>query len=231
MTLGAEPKKVAILGALLAVAGIAIYMNTGDESPPASRRVASPPVAGVNTNLTKATNAPRTRGGNRVASSEFHPRLGSARPEDKIDPALIEPELRLDLLAKVEAVEPMAAGRNLFQFGTASASPVKLPPVPTGVPPIAVNHPPPPPPQPVVTGPPPTPQAQPIPLKYYGYKVWKSDGHKIAYLNDGEEILHAGENETLKQRYRIVSISLKSIVIEDTQQKSTQTLPLVEPPA
>jgi hypothetical protein len=48
---------------------------------------------------------------------------------------------------------------------------------------------------------------------------------------DGDDILIAGENDTLKRRYRIVKIGVNSITIEDTQFKSTQTLPLQEAPA
>jgi hypothetical protein len=66
-------------------------------------------------------------------------------------------------------------------------------------------------------------------FKYYGFKVSKADGHKAAFLLDGEDILIAGENDTIKQRrYKIIRIGVTSIVIEDTQFKSQQTLPLTE---
>jgi len=65
-------------------------------------------------------------------------------------------------------------------------------------------------------------------FKYYGYKVSTSDGHKAAFLLDGDDILIAGENDTVKRRYRVVKIGISSITIEDTQFKSTQTLPLQE---
>lgn len=232
MNLGAEPKKVMILGALLVAGAVGIYLDLSGGSAPApaprpvSRAVSTTTAGSAN----KTTNPTRSRGAGRVAISEFRPRLGSARPEDKLDPASIDPELRLDLLAKAQAVEPVAAGRNLFQFGPAPA--VKQLPlvVPGGVPKIAVNQPPP---QPVVavpSGPPPTPAPPPILLKYYGYKIMKSNGRKVAFLLDGEEILRVEENQTVKQHYRIVSIALKSIVIEDVQANNTQTLPLVDLP-
>jgi hypothetical protein len=69
-------------------------------------------------------------------------------------------------------------------------------------------------------------------FKYYGYKVSKTDGHKAAFLLDGDDILIAGENDTVKnRRYRVVKIGVNSITIEDTQFKSTQTLPLTESPS
>jgi hypothetical protein len=61
--------------------------------------------------------------------------------------------------------------------------------------------------------------------------VSKTDGHKEAFLLDGEDIIFAQENQTVKQRYRIVRIALTSITIEDTQSKSTQTLNLQDTPS
>lgn len=62
-------------------------------------------------------------------------------------------------------------------------------------------------------------------FKYYGYKISKADGRKEAFLLDGDDIIIAGENEEVKKgRYKVVSIGVNSITIEDTQFKSTQTL-------
>ena len=227
MTLGAEPKKLAILGAVLLMGAAGLYYDfAGGDSPaptPSPRPVASAPVqppAGVTSATTSAPRSGR-------ASGEFRPRIGT-RPEDHVDPATIDPQLRLDLLAKVQAVEPAAAGRNIFQFGAPPAPPKPIA-LPTTVPKIPVNQPPVKPPV-VVTGPPAPPPPAPIPLKYYGYKVSRTDGRKVAFLMDGEEILTPSEDQTVKQRYRIVRIALTSITIEDTQSKSTQTLPLQDIP-
>jgi hypothetical protein len=66
-------------------------------------------------------------------------------------------------------------------------------------------------------------------FKYYGYKISKADGHKQAFLLDGEDIIIAGENDDLKRgRYKIIRIGTSSITIEDEQFKSNQTLPLLE---
>ncbi len=235
MTLGAEPKKVAILGVLVVVGAVGLYMNfSGDSSPapaaPAPRSVAAPAELAT----AKSTSAPRSRtAAGRGAVSEFRIRQGSARPEDKVDPASIDPELRLDLLAKVQAIQPVVAGRNLFQYGAAPPPDTPMPKVPTGVQKIPINQAPQSPPPtvtqnnpPPVSGPPP---AAPINLKYYAYVVRKEDGRKVAYLMDGDEILGpVQENQTLKQRYRVVRITLTTIEVEDTQSKSTQTLKIQE---
>jgi hypothetical protein len=232
MTLGAEPKKVAILGALVVIAAIGLYMNSTDEPAPAPRSaakaVASTPSALAVEGARGASGA-RVRGPNRLGAAEFRPRLGPARGEKELDLTTIDPELRLDLLAKVQAIQPIEAGRNLFQFGAAPAPKEAPAPIPV-VPKIPVNQPPPPAAPPVAAGPPVPLPPPPITLKYYGYQISKTDGHKVAFLLDGDDILMAGENQTVKQRYRIVSIALKSIIIEDTQGKSTQTLPLVDLP-
>jgi hypothetical protein len=169
----------------------------------------------------------RRRASAKNQSNEFQPRLGPRTPEERVDPATIDPTIRLDLLAKVQAVELGAPGRNLFDFGAAP------PPVPKDVPKIQIAKsvpPPAPPPVNVNPGPPPPPTAPQMTFKYYGFKVSSSDGHKAAFLLDGDDILVAGENDTFKRRYRVVKIGVNSITIEDTQFKSTQTLLLQESP-
>jgi hypothetical protein len=231
LNLGAEPRKVAWLaGILVAGVGLVYYENfTSSDSarvtPPTARAAAPAPAL---VHAAKAT-SDRRRVTNQGLIDDWKPRQGPKNPEDRPDPATIDPTLRLDLLAKVQAVEPAAAGRNLFVFGAAPPPPTApVPSLPKNVGKIAVNQPPPPP--PVPQGPPPPPTAPPMTFKYYGYKISTSDGHKAAFLLDGDDILVAGENDTIKRRYRVVKIGVNSITIEDTQFKSTQTLQLQENP-
>ena len=84
--------------------------------------------------------------------------------------------------------------------------------------------------QPPVNLTPQPPPVQPINFKYYGYVISKVDGQKKAALLDGDDILVVTENQTVKQRYRIVKIALGSIDIEDIQGKNTQTLKLQDIP-
>ena len=119
--------------------------------------------------------------------------------------------------------------RNLFAFGAAQpAVTAAMPQMPKNVGKIAVGPAGPPPP---VMGPQPTPGPPPPPtinLKYYGYKISKVNGNRIAFLLDGEDIILAAENDMVKQRYRIVKIENGKITVEDTQFKRSQTLPLQE---
>ncbi len=233
MKLGAEKKnQVILLGVLVAIILVVVYMNFfsggSDSAPgpaPAATAVAvnTPPVAApIGTPLPdtrRRTTRPSTSG-------EIKFRQGFARPEDRPDPATINPTLRLDLLAKVQNVEPGGAMRNLFQYGAAPPPPGPPVALPKDVPKIAINKPPvtaPPPPP----GPPPPPKAPPMTFKYYGYQVAKTDGLKEAFLLDGDDIILAKENETVKSgRYKVVKIGVNSITIEDTQFKSEQTLQL-----
>ena len=240
MKTGAEPKKVAILAALLVLAAVVLYFNVfaGDSdskprvSPVAAVNTAPPPVVAA---PTPRSAIPGTAGDRRRAAksgmvSEFKIRQGVAPGEDKPDPATIDPTLRLDLLAKLQQVEPPASMRNIFKYGAAPPPPaaaVKPVELPKNPPKIAINQPPPPPPGP--PPPPPPPTAPPMTFKYYGYKVSKADGRKEAFLLDGDEIIIAGENDAMKRgRYKVVRIGVNSITIEDTQFKSTQTLQLQE---
>jgi hypothetical protein len=164
----------------------------------------------------------------RARSEEFHPVLRSKRPEDRIDTTTVDPTLRLDLLAKLEAQEQAGTGRNLFQFGAPPPAKVEIPKgsEPRVVPKapsaeLAMNaaakpaQP---------AGPPPPP---PITLKYYGYSAERGNGRKTAFFLDGEDILVASEGDTVKKRYRVVRIGANSVVMEDVDSKRQQPVPLV----
>ena len=235
MKFGADRKRLYFLGALILIGGYAFYSNvlSGPSSPEPSRPspavartspapASLPPVA---SSLSEAQSAPRRPAASSQSSEEFRPSLKPKRPEDRVDPMSIDPTLRLDLLAKVQAVNIEGGRRNLFQAG--APPPPPLPPEPTvRVGPGSKMAGPAPSP-----GPPPAPlppQAPPITLKYYGYSSARGDNRKHAFFLDGEDILVAAEGETVKKRYRVVRIGVNSVVMEDTQFKHEQTLPLQE---
>ncbi len=232
MKLGAnEPKKLVMLGLLAVMAGYLVYSNllsgpSNRETPAAAPAVAAdvPAVPAVSAPAASAqATAPRAASSGRGRSDEFHPVLRSKRPEDRIDPTKVDPTLRRDLLAKLQAVAASGNGRNLFQFGQApvKVEPLKGPDTKVALRPVApvVVEPPKPP------GPPPPP---PINLKYYGYTSPRIGGGKTAFFLDGEDILVAKEGETLKRRYKLVRIGVNSVVMEDTESKRQQTIPLAE---
>jgi hypothetical protein len=237
---GDAPWKVVILVGLAVTAAVVLYFNVfaGDSQPksPAVGAVAVPapaPAAAPSVVASRATPpaGARRRSAKNNMVSEFKIRQGVEPGEEKPDPATIDPTLRLDLLAKLQNVEPPAAMRNIFQYGAAPPPPTPAGAavaLPENTSKIAINRPPPPTPK-GPPPPPPAPTAPPITFKYYGYKISKSDGRKEAFLLDGDDIIIAGENDSMKRgRYKVVRIGVNSITIEDTQFKSTQTLQLQE---
>jgi hypothetical protein len=236
MKIGAEPKKLAILGGLVLVGGYFFYSNV--LSDPSSTH--TPPPSAVRTQpenplLTPDAPAARTpvakgpvrRGSSRArATEDFRPSM-KRRPEDAVNPMTIDPTLRLDLLAKVHAVDLAGGSRNPFQFSSPPAPPI--PPTEKVVPGAKLIGPKP-------AEPPkstePAKPAGPPPLnltwKYYGDTSVSGEAKKKAFFLDGEEILTAAEGEVVKRKYRVVRIGVNSVVMEDTETKSQQTLPLQE---
>lgn len=244
MELGAEPKKVGYLAALLVVAGLAWYTegftNFGGSASPATTprpaavapkpnpltamRDAETAAAAVTASAGPARNARQS-----TAALEFRPSLKPKRPEDRPDMARVDPALRLDLLAKLQAVKLDGQGRSLFDFGAAPPPKVPEPKILPGkgkgkgpaelkppVVPVAevkpVDQPKPPPP--------------PIPLKFYGYIAGRAGSEKRAFFLQGEDIFVAGEGETIKARFKVVKIGINAATVEDVQYKHQQSLPL-----
>lgn len=221
MKIGAEPRKVAVLAALLAVLAYVAYTNflTGEPSPPAAG--SSPPLARLNLGALREPEA-RPAAAPRPALGEFRPSLRADRREARPDPATIDPTLRLDLLARVRSVTLAGGARNLFQFGPAPAPKnpePKILPKPEPPKPAPDNNKPP---EPLKPPPP------PIPLKFYGYASQGRAGEKRAFFLDGEDIIVATEGELIKRRYKVVRIGVNSAVVEDLEHKHQQTLVLEE---
>jgi hypothetical protein len=218
MKLGAEPKKVAILAALLAGAiGMFIYnsQSGGNESPSPEQVHTALPVSSApigtpraRTHPARRTVSARERGTLRIQTVD--PRNGD-----------VDPTLRLDLLTRLQSIQPLEGGRSLFEMGPAPVTTPKLPlpvqiipkplPGPMGTNPTAIA-------EPVVN----------IPLKFYGFVRPKDKtGSNRGFFLDGDNILVASEGDLLKQRYLVVELTPSSAKMEDTQLKKGQTLPLV----
>jgi hypothetical protein len=234
MKLGTENKKAtAALGGLLLVLVYFVYSNvlSGPSASSDAPRTAAPAAAGDPSasiaTPDSQTGSPRPQA-SRSGGEEFHPVLRSRHPEDRIDPMKVDPTLHLELLKKLQEASGGAGGRNLFQFG----QPPVPPPTPEQV--AKLNHP-----EPVITpqpqvvapaGPPPPPPPPPIPLKYYGLSTARANGKKVAFFMDGEAIFMASEGEMVQKRYRVVRIGVNSVVLEDTQMKREQSVPLASEP-
>jgi hypothetical protein len=139
----------------------------------------------------------------------------------------IDPTLRLDLLAKVQGVKLTGGNRSLFDFSAPPPpDPKKVVEQAKAAAPAKPYGPQPAPPPPTPT---PTPPPPPIPLKFYGFVNSSRPGApKRAFFLEGEDIHVAGEGELIKKRYKVVRIGVNSVVVEDTEHKHEQTLPLEE---
>jgi len=230
MKLGADPKKLGVLGVLALVLVWALWPSGADNDRPTTpKRTTSDGV--IPTAQTGPVNSTSVR--KRVSARGAAAVSGEQRPKIPSDrdfrPDQVDPTIRFDLLAKVQSVPPGEGKRNVFGFGELAPVVDNKPkqPVPRifpaahtfigPIPPPATN---------VAVVKPPAPPPPPIPLKFYGFS--SRTAAKRAFFLDGEDILVGGEGEVLKGRYKIVRIGVNSVVMEDQQFHHQQTLPLLE---
>jgi hypothetical protein len=124
------------------------------------------------------------------------------------------PRIGLDRLQKPYGGIEMGK-RDIFDFG---------PPPPTPPPPPA---PPTPIPTAVAEATPMAPTLPPMNVKYIGSLADDKKGTKVAVLlNDRREVLTGGVGEVVANRFRIVSIGLESVDLEDMGSNRVQRIPL-----
>jgi hypothetical protein len=195
-------KKVIAGGAFALVAAGILYFELRDDSPP-------PPVVAPVVVTAPAGAAPTVKTsvpGGGVAKS-----LGTTS-------AQLDPTLRMEAMLVTESLVYSGSGRNIF---SANSVPVELPkpiaPARPKGPGVAAGPPPPPP------GPPPPP---PIDLKFFGTAT-AANGARRAFLLHGDDVFLASDGDIVQRRYKVVTISANSIVVEDMANNNRQTLPLL----
>jgi hypothetical protein len=229
--IGAEPKKLAILGALLVAAGGTYFWMSRPDVPAGANTapltavktpVATTPVAPAKASPAKTSAyGPRTvRGRTSASGDDFRPTL---KLPEGMDVSRINPMLKLELLAKLREVSVEGGSRSLFEFYTPPPPPV---PKPAPIVPTPVTQAEGKPAEPPKLPPPAPPPL--IPLKFYGYSGALRATVRRAFFLDGEEIVQAGENEMIRNRYKILRIGVNSAEVEDTVAKNKQTLPLAD---
>ena len=227
MKLGANSSKIAVLAGLLAVLGY-LLLSPSSEAPPTktTRPLARPEIPREVANGSRASSRRIT--GN---TQEWVPTLKPRRIEDRPDPGAVDPTLRIDVLAKLQNVTIEGGHRSLFDFSAASVSSMPEPRIipgkktagsakagavsdikPGETKPIEASKPSPP----------------PIPFKFYGF-IATRDGKRAFFLS-GDDIFAVAEGGTIQSRYKIIRIGLNSAILEDTQFKHQQTIPMEEPP-
>ena len=249
---GFEPKKVALLAAILIIGAVAYWFQNRSSAPaetvsatatapasvtpvkpvpaetvapapvPAVSKDADPPVPGMQRRYPNGAGFNDANG-----SQDFHPTL---KVKEDADLSRVDPRIQLDMLEKVRAVPMEGGSSSLFEFGK--------PPEPPA-PPVAPIHPSAPAPVPppaaataakqIKTEPPPPP----IPYKYYGYAGKSADGQlQEGFFLEGDlnngNIEPVREGETLKNRYKVIRIGIKSATVEDTVAHKQQDLELIQ---
>jgi hypothetical protein len=152
----------------------------------------------------------------------YFPAVGATAPpppaalDARFTPLNVDnPALRLDILKRFLALEYKGVHRSIF---SASLPPPPAPPpskAPVNVAPV------------VPSGPPPLT----VDAKYFGYVSDFSGNHRRAFFAtpNNEDVIIAGEGETLLGRFRIVRLTNTSADVEEVSSGRRTTLPLEEP--
>lgn len=129
--------------------------------------------------------------------------------------AQLDPTLKMGPMLVTEKLVYSGTGRNIF---SATSAPVEIPK------PIASARPQPPAP-PVYTPPPGPPPPPPIDLKFFGTATAAS-GKRQALLLHGQDVFLAVDGDIVQRRYRVITVSANSVLVEDMANNNRQTLPL-----
>jgi hypothetical protein len=227
--LGADRKRLVILGGLVVLLVAVYFINRAPDSgapqPQAASNLPNDPVTLKRLPSTSVTPLPPQRQTARRGETAIEDFKPSFKLPEGADVSRIDPTLKLDLMAKLRDLPLEGGERSLFDFGAPPKPKTPPPPVqpikPVTPPPTTAETPP----APVAPVKPPPP---PIPLKFYGYVNPSRGGVRQAFFLDGDDIFVAGENEMIRNRYKVIRIGVNSAVVEDTANKNQQTLPLIE---
>jgi hypothetical protein len=130
--------------------------------------------------------------------------------------AQLDPTLRMGPMLVTESLVYSGTGRNIFSM---TSAPIDIPkPIASARPKGPVV--------PVYTPPPGPPPPPPIDLKFFGTAT-SADGKRRAFLLKGEDVFLASDGDIVQRRYKIVTISANSVVVEDMANNNRQTLPLI----
>jgi hypothetical protein len=150
------------------------------------------------------------RGGSSASSVQTATFNGRFTPLNVDNPAL-----RLDILKRFLALQYKGVHRNIFSAAAppppptlSQKKPVNVAPaVPSGPPPLTVD------------------------AKYFGYVSDFSGNHRKGFFStvNDEDVIIAGEGDTLMGHFRVVRITSTSADVEEVSSGSRTTLPLVEP--
>jgi hypothetical protein len=206
-------KKVAAVAGFVVLAGAILYFELPHGGPAPTAPVVTAPVTVAP--VVGSAGSSGTKTGN-VISVPPGNAVGNAAKNLGTTSAQLDPTLRMAAMLVTESLVYTGGGRNIF---SSSSVPVDIPkpiaPVRTAK---VIPGPPPPPP-----GPPPPP---PIDLKFFG-TASGANGARRAFLLHGDDVFLASDGDIVQRRYKVISVSANSIVVEDMANSNRQTLPLL----
>ena len=150
--------------------------------------------------------------------------IGGGVPQVSADAKFVplsvqEPQLRIDLLAKLQKEESLGARRNIF-----NATPPPPPPKP-GTNPDGTSK---------VVGPPVPPPIPPVqvPGEFFGYAVRPApSGTRFGFFKNGDEVLVVAEGDKFFSNYRLIHIGNDSADVEEISSGRHARVAMVQPPA
>lgn len=199
-----QQKKQAAGGGFALLAALILYFELRDPAPPTP--VQQTAVATSPATTTAASSGP---GGPVVRV----PGGAGAKPTPTQQ---LDPTLHMGAMLVTESLAYSGTGRNIFS-GTSTVLVASLPKAIAPARPkqtftTTVQMP---------SGPPPPP----LDLKFFGTET-RGGGQRQAFLLRGEDVFLASAGEIVQRRYKVLSISPGSIVVEDLLNNNRQTLAL-----
>jgi hypothetical protein len=135
-----------------------------------------------------------------------------------------EPELRLDLLDKIQKSSYAGVRRNVFVYGPAQAA------TPDPVKSAREIH------DAAMKGPigphqPPPPPAVTIsPATYFGSALMQESGKRMAFFQNGDEVVVVPEGDTfLNNRFRLIRVGPENADVQEVSSGRHGTVPMVPP--
>jgi len=150
--------------------------------------------------------------------------IGGGVPQVSADAKFVplsvqEPQLRLDLLAKLQKEESLAAHRNIFN---ATPPPPELTPEQKREQGRLY---------PTVPAPPPIPPVQ-VPGEFFGYAVRPAPaGTRFGFFKNGDDVLVVAEGDKFFSNYRLIHIGNDSADVEEISSGRHARVAMVQPPA
>src|ERR1700735_188814 len=143
---------------------------------------------------------------------------GVLASDSKFQPLNVdEPQLRLDLLAKLQKLEYSGIHRNIF-------SAVALPPQLTPEQVRQRDHQ-----YPTVQHPPPPPPVE-VPAQFFGYASMRSSPRRLAFFLNGDDVIVVQEGSVFLTRFRLDKIGNDSADVEEISSGRHANVQMVQPP-